>query len=318
MGYLKNIVEVSIIIPMYNCEAYIIRCIESIKSQTFSRYEVIIVDDGSTDSSLFVCKNIIGNDSRFKIIHKNNTGVSDARNYGLSIAQGQTITFIDADDWIGKTYLQELIDEKRITGADIVCSGYRMSNGSKEQNSFKMPRKVLSTNEALDGLSPYYFTSVWGKLFDKKILENIRFQTDIFYSEDTLFYTSAVLNSKLIVWIDKTNYFYFSNSFGTIKNKNPQKYVTEFIARKKIVNLQKEAGVDTYGVEYWLFDSAVNVKMNLYKHNIYDDPCLDELNMIIKKYKNMYRKRYKTQIKALTLEWPFLFKLYCTIKMMKG
>lgn len=314
----NNEIKVSIIIPMYNCEMYIARCIESIKDQTLSDFEAIIVDDGSTDSSLSICKRAVGNDLRFKIVHKNNTGVSDTRNYGLSIAVGKTITFVDADDWINATYLQELVDAKNITGADIVCSGYCVSDGIREHTALKLASKNLSVNEALDGLSKYYFTSVWGKLFDKNTLKNVSFQTDLFYSEDTLFYTKAVLNSKLIAWIDVANYYYFDNSYGVMKNKNPQKYSTEFVARNIIVKLQKASKIDTYGVEYRLFDSAINVKLNLYRHNLYSAPYLEELNNVIRRYRKVYWKQFRSQIKAMTLNFPILFKLLNKIEGRKG
>ncbi len=304
---MKNI-PVSIIIPMYNCEAYINRCVKSIKEQTYAQYEAIIIDDGSTDSSIFICQKAVGNDPRFKIIHKNNTGVSDTRNYGLSLANGQNILFIDADDWVGRTYLSDLINEKRTSGADIICSGYYISDGFKKQKKFGLISKNLSINEALDGFSQYYFTAVWGKLFDKRVLKSVRFDTNIFYSEDTLFYTEAVLNSNLIRWINKANYYYFKNYNGVMKNRNPKRYITEFIARKKIVDLQKAAGINTYGVEYRLLDAAVNVKINLYRYDFTDDIILKEIDMIIEKYKHKYLRQYRTQIKIWLLKFPFILK----------
>lgn len=95
--------EISIIVPIYNVEKYIFKCLESIVNQSFTDFEVILVDDGSTDNSSIICNKFVTEDSRFKYFYKNNGGLSDARNYGLNYAKGKYVVFIDSDDFIEKS-----------------------------------------------------------------------------------------------------------------------------------------------------------------------------------------------------------------------
>ena len=100
--------EISIIVPVYNVEKYLKKCVKSILNQTLDNYEVILVDDGSTDSSGDICERLQSEDNRIKVFHKKNGGLSDARNYGVRYSSGKYITFIDSDDYIRKDYLEIL------------------------------------------------------------------------------------------------------------------------------------------------------------------------------------------------------------------
>ena len=111
-------IDVSIIIPIYNCEKYLKECIESILMQTLKKIEVILIDDGSTDNSLKICKLFQSKDPRIKVIHQENVGVSKARENGLKIATGKYISFIDADDYIKEDFLEKLYNEIRENKTD--------------------------------------------------------------------------------------------------------------------------------------------------------------------------------------------------------
>lgn len=309
---------ISVIIPVYNCEQYIKRCILSLKAQSYNDLEVIIIDDGSTDNTINVCLKAIQGDSRFIVLQKKNSGVSDTRNMGLDYARGECIAFVDADDWIGENYFEELVSEQLRTGADIVAAGYCRSDGINRFVKLSLPEKVLDRNKALDGFSKYYFTSVWGKLFKKEVIENIRFRTDIYYSEDTLFYTKAVINSDKVAWISNASYYYFDNLYGAMRKKDPKRYYSEFLARKEIVELQKENGIDSLGVEYWYYEAAVNVKMNLYRNKLYTDQCLNELNSVIRNGRIRFIQKYNTLVKSILLESVILFKLFSFLENKRG
>ena len=110
---MKNF-AISIIIPVYNTEKYLRRCIESVLSQSFTDFELILVDDGSKDSSPQICDEYASQDKRVRVIHKVNGGVSAARNDGLDIAKGEYVTFIDSDDWVEREYLQSLYDKRSL------------------------------------------------------------------------------------------------------------------------------------------------------------------------------------------------------------
>jgi glycosyltransferase involved in cell wall biosynthesis len=109
---MDNKPTISIIVPVYNTEKYLRRCLDSIVAQTFKDYECIIVDDGSTDGSAAICDEYEKKDSRFKVLHKENEGVSAARNVGIEYAEGEFITFVDSDDYLSSVYLRDLYDNK--------------------------------------------------------------------------------------------------------------------------------------------------------------------------------------------------------------
>ena len=116
---------ISIIVPIYNVEKYLSRCINSVLSQTFPDFELLLIDDGSTDKSGYICDGYAQKDSRIKVFHIENGGVSAARNYGLDNARGEWITFVDADDWIDKDMYYKLYNEAILSEADIViCDFY--------------------------------------------------------------------------------------------------------------------------------------------------------------------------------------------------
>ena len=115
---------ISVIVPVFKVEAYLAKCIESIRCQTYSNFELILVDDGSPDGSPQICDDYAAVDDRIRVIHKNNRGLSSARNAGLDIAQGEFICFIDSDDYIKPEYLETLLTLQRKNNADLVICEY--------------------------------------------------------------------------------------------------------------------------------------------------------------------------------------------------
>lgn len=117
--------QVSIIVPVYQIEKYIRKCIESIQSQTFSDFELILVDDGSKDASGSICDEYAKKDNRIKVIHKKNEGVASARNEGIKLSKGKYVCFIDGDDWIEKFMIENCINRILDTEADVIFHGYK-------------------------------------------------------------------------------------------------------------------------------------------------------------------------------------------------
>lgn len=127
---------VSIIVPVYNSEETLARCINSILDQQYRNIEVILVNDGSTDNSLNICREFAETDSRIIVIDKENTGVSDTRNRGIAQATGKYLHFVDSDDWIAENAVKVLVDRMQETGCDLVISGfYRVINGKKSEKA---------------------------------------------------------------------------------------------------------------------------------------------------------------------------------------
>lgn len=254
--------KISIIIPIYNSEKNLKKCLDSIVKQTYNNLEIILVDDGSNDNSLRIMKEYQMKDKRIKIIEKGNSGVSSSRNVGLINSTGEYITFIDSDDTIDTYYLEHTMKYFVDPEIDIVCANYNYDyNGKIKKNKSFVSKKIPNT-VALNPLSNYYITSVWGKIFKSEIIKTLRFDEKIFYSEDTLFYTEALLRAKYTFFLNEFLYNYFINDSGAMKNKNLRKYSTDLIARKKIFDIYKNNNLDSkliYGTKIYLLHSYVNV-----------------------------------------------------------
>ena len=139
--------KISIIVPVYNVENYISRCIDSILSQTFADWECLLIDDGSTDNSGDICDAYSKKDQRFIVCHKENGGVSSARNEGIEMSKGEWITFIDADDWILPEYLEHFIAEKLDNKVCLFVSSLTYTDGGDFNNKKKIKTGVFTSDK---------------------------------------------------------------------------------------------------------------------------------------------------------------------------
>lgn len=200
---------VSIIIPIFNSEKYLKRCINSILVQTYENIEVILLNDGSTDTSLQICEHYAKIDDRVVILNKHNTGVSDTRNKGLEYANGKYIMFVDSDDWIPKNSVELLLTTACKSDADCcigAVSEIALTNrviGAKNNDNFR----ICSDIDCIKLFSEMDW-GPWGKLYKTKLINenNIRFQTNIKYMEDAIFVSQflsvcdVVTSTKRIVY----------------------------------------------------------------------------------------------------------------------
>lgn len=183
---------VSVIIPVYNVEKFIGRCIESVMAQEFSNFELLLVDDGSTDDSGNKCDNYSKQDPRIKVIHKNNGGVSSARNTALEVASGEYICFIDGDDYVKKDYLSYFIYLLESTGAEAAYSS-NLFYGENDSNTLNDEIKIVTGEEAaINQLCYKTNIGVWNKMFRRTLIENgLRFKENQFIGEGFNFNVSA-------------------------------------------------------------------------------------------------------------------------------
>jgi len=230
--------KISIIIPVYNVESYVGDCINSIKSQTFTDFEAIIVDDGSMDSSIEICKNLTNGDSRFIILHKENGGLMSAWKYGLIHASGDYIGFVDSDDWIDSTMYEILYDTVAKYDADIVVSGYVTEGETKHKRWTRDRLFIYEDNDVKNSfVKEYccsYFNSIsnpsinrWDKLYRKEILmQNLDlFNENISLAEDFNANIPVILDSKRIVLLPNfTPYHYRFNPKSIVNSINPKAF----------------------------------------------------------------------------------------------
>lgn len=200
--------QISVVIPVYNVEQYLRPCLDSVIGQTYDNLQIILVDDGSTDHSGEICDVYREKDSRVTVIHKENGGLSDARNCGIEIARGKYITFIDSDDVVDTTYCEELLKCLKEHNADIsLCNVVDFKNNVP--TSYQMAGDFLfDTEEAVKA----YFRNVvpaaaWGKLYKRELFDTIRFPKGKIF-EDMFIVVDILLMSNCVVGTATGNYYY--------------------------------------------------------------------------------------------------------------
>lgn len=202
-------VKVSIVIPVYNVEKYISKCLKSVMNQTYNNLEIIVVNDGSTDKSGEILKKYVDLDKRIILINKPNGGLSSARNAGISVANGQFITFIDSDDWISLNYIKEMISEQKRYNADIVSIRETIvTSKEKKFHTLKDGVKIFK-DDCVDALFSFWDTNfAWGKLIRKKIIDDhIKFPQGRNYEDVGTMYKIYDKANTLVI-SDKATYFY--------------------------------------------------------------------------------------------------------------
>lgn len=200
---------ISVIVPVYNVEKYLKKCVDSITSQTYKNLEILLVDDGSTDSSGQICNEFEKNDARIKVIHKKNGGLSDARNAGLDRAKGQYYAFIDSDDYIQDNTIEIMLNAIKKNKSEIaVCNMIRfLEEGETVQFYCPTDHEVLyQGNQRYKTLNQ---PSVCNKLFEAKLFEGIRFPKGKYY-EDTFVYHEVLYRANSIVLTGTDSYWYLS------------------------------------------------------------------------------------------------------------
>lgn len=213
---------ISVIVPAYNIENYIGRCLDSIIAQTYTELQIIVVDDGSTDNTPAICDEYVTKDSRIKVIHQKNGGLSKARNAGLKEAVGKYIGYVDGDDYIEPTMYECMYEAATDNGVNLVICGYSQIGPGAENYSFSGNNIKLSKEEVLDvficdNREFHIFNSVWSKLFAAELVQDIEFPAG-HNSEDIMYSTKAIANCNGCVFVDKPLYNYELSREGSIMN----------------------------------------------------------------------------------------------------
>ena len=215
--------KISVIIPAYNAETYLEPCVRSALQQTYQNLEILLIDDGSTDSTWEICRRLAAADSRIKPIHKQNGGVSSARNAGIEAASGAMLLFVDGDDELKENGLEALIEAQQRTGADIVAAWYDMGAPIPYPEAGDV---VWKGTEALQkSLEDHPLTySAWAKLYTREIIGDTRFQEGIRVNEDSLFVFRLLCKQPCFAGIKDVVYFYRPNAASASRAAFSEKY----------------------------------------------------------------------------------------------
>lgn len=218
-------IKISIIVPVYNVEKYLDRCIKSILNQTFNNFEIILVDDGSPDNCGRICDEYEKKDKRIKVVHKENGGLSDARNAGLDIAKGKYIGFVDSDDIIHPRMYEILFECINKSKSDIIqCKFKKFKNSDELKNDLDNYDKIFEeydNKRAIIDMIDNNKINVnsWNKLYKRELFESLRFPKGKIHEDEFLTY-KLLYNSRKIAYIDEELYYYYQNDNGIMNGSN--------------------------------------------------------------------------------------------------
>jgi glycosyl transferase, family 2/glycosyl transferase family 8 len=226
---------ISIIVPIYNVENYLRMCLDSIEHQTYSNIEVLLINDGSPDLSGEICQEYVARDSRFRYFEKENGGLSDARNYGIDCASGRFLTFIDSDDWVEPTYVEDMYQAALNNNSEIVVSSY--SQFDNKENHYLVHiwddyyEKNYSNKKLMNSLpllvrKDYSFLTSWGILFSRKLFNNVKFPKGKVIEDSRTNY-KLFSKSKCTTYINKSLYMYRIGREGSIINTVNEKLLID-------------------------------------------------------------------------------------------
>lgn len=236
--------DISVIVPVYNVEKYLKRCLDSITNQSFKNLEILVINDGSTDSSAEICDNYALKDSRIRVIHKKNGGLSDARNVGIQAATGNYIGFVDSDDFIHKDFYHVLYNTMKNYQCDVVEVGYKevfenenvpleeytiMDEEVSAIKYFEKDKAVI--NSILDHDLRNY---AWNKLYKRELWDNIKFPKGKLFED--VFTTYQIFNNcTKIVKVEKKLYYYFQRANSIVNSKFSLKKLDHFEALNEVM-----------------------------------------------------------------------------------
>lgn len=246
---------ISIIVPIYNGEQYLPYCLESILKQKYHNFEVILVNDGSIDSSEAICRQYVNRDDRFRYVQKEHGGASSARNYGLELVKGEYVTFIDADDWVEENYLELLHQSLKENNADISVSTYKKFDVDtnlfylhafqiNESNQVFTQKELVEKLPQLERITES-FEIIGGKLVKKSLLLGIQFNERTQLSENMEFWFKLYLLSNRIAFVNKEIYNFRLQDSEARKLYNAKNYVDDIRVRMDRIPLLVAKGYDT-------------------------------------------------------------------------
>jgi glycosyltransferase involved in cell wall biosynthesis len=271
--------KISLIVPIFNAEKYLRKCINSIFNQTFTEFEVLMIDDGSTDLSGRLCDELAINDSRFRVIHKKNGGVSSARQTGLDNARGEYVIHVDPDDWVEPNMLEDLYAHAVAKNADMVICDFFWESGKSSTICKQEPTK-LDNETILIELFRHLHGSCWNKLVKTHLFRqyNITFNSSISFCEDLMLNIQLLKHPLTIGYVNKAYYHY-------VQNLNPnslsRKYTLETyyrdldlkellleLTKSTVAEYECKVFIDSMLIQRAFFSGFFTSAQ--FKHNFYD------------------------------------------------
>lgn len=300
---------ISIILPVYNGEKYVEECIVSIMKQTYTQWELIVMNDGSNDGTDEICRKLAVQDERIKYHQIENAGVSHARNQALSQTRGEFVFFVDADDYLSNNCLEILINEQSKNNSDIVVmSNYNVyeDTGKIEKNE-KIPQYAVLRNEKIVDTflkTDQYGWEIWGKLYKKKLLTGITFHEERKIAEDALFLVEVLLRTLTVTMLTEYGYYYRINSQSVMAQKISLKNFDTILSVDDIAEMARKAGYESargFKLKYYIWflrhyvkgsnkesDRMFHDRIQAIKKEIRSSHIQDAKHMLTQKYFTEY------------------------------
>lgn len=290
---------ISVIVPVYNVERFLPKCIESILKQSYKNLELILVDDGSSDKSFEICKQYEQKDSRVVVIGQQNGGVSSARNHGLKVAKGEYICFVDSDDWIPRKSIQVLYEAISKDNADLAVGSIKKVKEGRN-DILPSPSVVIYIEDKSEFLNyvKQVFPGPVAKLYKKEIIKkySLYFPSGIAVGEDTIFLCSYLENCKTIISVSDTVYFYnrLNGSSATHKHYSAigdwfiqivESYaklcnrVDYILAKETISEIAKNYLLQIARHTFYCFNRADSINITLYVHDKLKQYIIEKANI---------------------------------------
>lgn len=286
---------ISVVVSIYNMERYLQQCIDSLLSQTYSDYELLLVDDGSTDQSPEICDRYEKQHGRIRAYHKENGGLSSARNYGLDRAKGDYIIFPDPDDWVEPTYLEGLLGIRKRNDTDLsICGHYHFAYGRLKGYDAKAQTVILNTEEALKWLMhPYKFRGfAWNKLYDLRVIREsaLRFDEELGMVQDLHFAFRYFLQCDRVAYDPRPLYYY---RYGGATNKESSltaRKMSALMTYQKIADIARNSPYPYLEKDAYrsLYSFCLRNIYSYYNGNPQDPALLEQLTNTMKACKGSF------------------------------
>lgn len=307
--------KISIVIPIFNKEKFLNRCIDSVINQTYRNIEIILVNDGSTDNSLNIC-NEYKKYNNIKVINKENGGVSDARNVGIENSNGEYITFIDPDDCVSETYIENLYKRIIKYRADIAIENpIKYRNGEEIHRNIKIDDDIIleKKDQFLIELfnAKYFHNTCWGKIYNNQLVKKVKFDINMSIGEDLKFLVEIFTMANKIVITDLEEYYYYENIGSLTRVGFNEAWLKEIKYCNELIHKYKNSNIRIYAIKRYIdvnLGCAIRFKL--------DKKSIKNIKNNIKKYINEYMnstiidKKMKAKVKLLIFSYHIFMFLY--------
>ncbi|WP_297236234.1 glycosyltransferase family 2 protein [uncultured Flavonifractor sp.] len=282
----------SIIVPIYNVECYLKDCIDSILGQTYKNFELILVDDGSTDGCSVFCDEVAVRDKRVKVVHKNNGGLVSARKAGVSIAVGEYALCVDSDDWVDVNYLSSLNDVINEYCPDIICFDYiEVTEDGMRENKYPLSEGLYSKDGFVENVYPSLLQNkigkgfppaIWAKAYKMCIYKPEQLEVDngIKIGEDISCSIPCITKAESIYYLEKPLYFYRRNNISMTKNRKPFPWKGPDLIDE---HLRDRISVTAFDMQQQISRRTVHALINVVKTQFYSNKKYRVLKAEIKK-----------------------------------